>query len=470
MKPVSELLASKKAKLEHRLAVSNKRPPSPSAEKSPQNGLLSHLERLPTELVQHIFFHCLEVDMIKASPVISKMLSTESTYKLLILFAFFDDDGVHPVETDNFRPVSYRELPVQERIRLQEAILSCRWCSLKRVQDCMRTLTRLKMVQEWHREHNVSKHWPADLATASMKGINPPALPALDDTTALEYYFHVHKQETDAENTTEAEQTEYLPWLRPYTVRLSSDNRLIKHVQKIRPGHRLVFTSTLAVRHIPPKLLTGQPWTPEKLHFLTLLRQGFRHLTRDFILHISVTALFLGMASAITSNNLTALLILLELHDSAFHIKKTGMTSHLANHSHRNQRFITSDAHPLPLSLFHLAIKHPLPTAEPLLSLLIRGGLDSIPKDDALLTKWALTATTSDGAASSIAAFILSYMEGGLGCFNGEEIFRHGSLVAGFLQRFECSSVASFAEEIGYEAPTRNWQFSVVVVEGGAVA
>ena len=70
-----------------------------SAENPGRNGALSRIERLPTELVQQIFFDCLEVNMIKASAVLAKILSTDSTYKLLILFAFFDDDGVNPVET-----------------------------------------------------------------------------------------------------------------------------------------------------------------------------------------------------------------------------------------------------------------------------------------------------------------------------------------------------------------------------------
>lgn len=330
----------------------------------------------------------------------------------------------------------------------------------------MPTLTRLKMVQEWHKENNISKKWPANLSTPSIEG-RSPALPPLDDTTALEVYFHVHKRCADAERATEAEQLTYFPRLRPYEFQQDRTGHLIKRVRIICPGHRPVFPSTLAARHIPENLLTGQPWSEKNLRFLALLRQGFRHITRDFILHILPTALFGGMTSAIKEHNPTALLTLLELHDTAFHIKKTSLAGHkVQNHNPHNQRYTTPHAHPLPLSLFHLTTKQPYPIAQPLLSLLIRGGLDSIPQDDAILTKWALTASASDTALDSVGAFILNYMEGTWSAFEREGLFQHGKLHAGLEQRFKWCKPASFAEEIGYEAPSRDWQFSVMVESG----
>jgi hypothetical protein len=469
MKPASEIVASKKARLESRLVTLKETILPDSVETCPANGLLSHLERLPIELVQQVFFHCLEVDMIKASPIISKMLSTESTYRLLVLFAFFDDDGLHPVETQIFKPVNYRELSIQEKVRLQESILSCRWCTLKRIQDCMPALTRLKIVQEWHKENNVTKDWSGGLATASIEGIDPPALPSLHNTIALEHYFHARKQATDAENTAEAEQPEYFPWLTPYTVQRDENGSILKRVPRPRPGHRLVFPSTLAVRHIPDRLLTGAPWTESNLDFLKLLRQGFRHLTRDFVLHISPTALFSGMASAIKETNHPALLVLLELHDAAFHIQKTSISGQqVQDFNPNNQRYTIPHTHRLPLPLFHLPLTHPPPTASSLLSLLVRAGLDSIPQDDAILTKWALT---SSPEADPIAAFLLKYMEGAFTAYWWNGIFRHGAFTGDLLPRYGFSrgSTRSFAEEIGYEVPTRDWQFSVVVESGEVV-
>ena len=472
LKSVAEIRGSKKANAEDLATDVQETQHSSSAEKPGRNSSLSRIERLPTELVQQIFFDCLEVNMIKASTVLGKILSTESTYKLLILFAFFDDDGVNPVETDNFKPVSYRRLPVQEKVRLQEAILSSPWCSLKRIQDCMPILTRLTMVQAWHEEHNTTKSLssekPPNWVKSKFPESNMPDLPPLDENPALEEYFQVHPRSTDKEGARDTGSVQYLPWIRPYSVRLSRSGRLSKSCNdyKARLGPRQ--PSTLATRCIPDKLLTGQPWTLEKMQFLKLVRQGFRHLTRDLLLHISPAALFSGMADAINENEPAALAILLELHDAAFHIKTQSSTGHhVKNNNPHNQRYTNSHAHLLPLSLFHLAIKQPYIRAELLLSLLIRGGLDSLPKDDAALTKWAITATTTDASLDTIAAFILTYMEGGFASIvESGPMFLHGRMSLWLLKRFKLLTESTFAEDIGYEPPSTNWQFSVQVESG----
>ena len=473
LKSVAQIRGSKKANAEDLATDVQETQHSSSAEKPGRNSSLSRIERLPTELVQQIFLDCLEVNMIKASTVLGKILSTESTYKLLILFAFFDDDGVNLVETDNFKPVSYRRLPVQEKVRLQEAILSSPWCSLKRIQDCMPILTRLTMVQAWHEEHNTTKSLssekPPNWVKSKFPESNMPDLPPLDKDPALEEYFQVHPRSTDKEGARDTGSVQYLPWIRPYSVRLSRSGRLSKsrNDYKARLGPRQ--PSTLATRCIPDKLLSGQPWTLEKMQFLKLLRQGFRHLTRDFILQISPAALFSGMADAINENEPTALLILLELHDAAFHIRSHSISGHIVQNSNpHHQRYTTCHAQVLPLYLFHLAIKQPYISAEILLSLLIRGGLDSLPKDDAVLTKWAITAATTDASLDSIAAFILIYMEGGFTSMVERVVamFRHGKLRLKLPQHFKWLTESTFADDIGYEHPSTNVQFSVQVESG----
>jgi hypothetical protein len=472
LKSVAEIRGSKKANAEDLATDVQETQHSSSAEKPGRNSSLSCIERLPTELVQQIFFDCLEVNMIKASTVLAKILSTDSTYKLLILFAFFDDDGVNPVETDNFKPVSYRCLSVQERVRLQEAILSSRWCSLKMIQDCLPILTRLKIVQAWHEEHNATKNKLNEYPSKWIKPDKPdcpPFLPPLDDHPALRYYFQVYLRGTEKAGAKEFQPVKYLPWIMPYRLHLGQQGRLYKAYHYSRDRHGLEFPSTLATRCIPDKLLTGQPWTLEKMDFLKLLRQGFRHLTRDFILQISPAALFSGMADAINENEPTALLILLELHDAAFHIKSRSISGHIVrNQNPHNQRYTTCHAQPLPLYLFHLAIKQPYISAEILLSLLIRGGLDSLPKDDAALTKWAITAATTDASLDSIAAFILIYMEGGFTSMVEEVdiMFLHGKLRLELPQHFKWLTESTFADDIGYEHPSTNCQFSVQVESG----
>ena len=112
----------------------------------------SWLERLPVELIEHIFLLTLEVNMARASPLIGRRLSHEPIYRVLILFSFFDDDRLNPVEERHFAPATYRPLSVEEKTRLQQGVLGCRWCTISRIRDYMPILMRLAIIQEWHQE------------------------------------------------------------------------------------------------------------------------------------------------------------------------------------------------------------------------------------------------------------------------------------------------------------------------------
>lgn len=49
---------------------------------------MSSLEKLPTELLQDIFFCCMNLDLPRSSPIIGGKLSSESVYTQTILAAF----------------------------------------------------------------------------------------------------------------------------------------------------------------------------------------------------------------------------------------------------------------------------------------------------------------------------------------------------------------------------------------------
>ena len=418
-----EHLANNKAKRKHQLSPVEETQSSGSEGTIQPRGQLSHLERLPSELVHRIFFHCLEVNMARATTVIARILSNEAIYNLLILTAFFYDDGIPLLECN-----TYPESSIQERIRFQESILSCRWCSLKRIEACMS-----------------------------------------ENNSTLEDY---HPEE---KHIGVVDQTYYNAWNRPRNVSPSKDSSIINQADHVRTSHCRRYPCRLVPRHIPNKLLTGNPWTPEKLAFLKQLRQGFRRHTCVYVLHVSPQALFQGMEEAINERNPTALLVLLEVHDAAFHINRKKQSNDINSLKWRNMNqtkrlkeinglkglshhpysrpYTTPNTYPLPLSLFHLTTKHAYKDAEPLLSLLIRGGLDSIPKDDPTMTKWALSTAADDASLDSLAAFLLSYMKGGFVEIESSRMFWHGRLVAELQQRYHCNSQASFAEELGYEMP-----------------
>ncbi|RMZ79344.1 hypothetical protein DV737_g3461, partial [Chaetothyriales sp. CBS 132003] len=70
----------------------------------PRGKQISSFEKLPVEVIQHIFFFCLETNLANASLILGKALSDESIYRVVILFAYFDYIRPYPVETALFRP------------------------------------------------------------------------------------------------------------------------------------------------------------------------------------------------------------------------------------------------------------------------------------------------------------------------------------------------------------------------------
>lgn len=88
--------------------------------------------------------------MAKASPFLGRTLAKESIYRTLILFAFFADDEICPVETKLFAPATYRALSFKERLWLQKGVLESRWFTLNRIQQCLPTFKRLAILQDWH--------------------------------------------------------------------------------------------------------------------------------------------------------------------------------------------------------------------------------------------------------------------------------------------------------------------------------
>jgi hypothetical protein len=438
MKRASELAARRKeARLEAADTLSYRRVNVVSNTKP--NDKISELERLPVELIQQIFLHSLELNLPRASTSLARSLSDDSIYNSLILIAFFDDDGKHPVDEKIFAPAQYRELDLAEKLRLQTSILNSRWCTLQRLHQNMPALSRLAIVQAWHEERD--SELQSDVPLPDAPPITPsPALqaianlPALSDLAATEQHFLArHPGCSDNSNGEINEVGIYLPRLRTWTSSKGKDGHTYKTVDGAR--------GILNARYIPNRLLRGSPWTTENLAFLKFIRQGWRFLQKDFVLTISPVAIFDGMASAIAECNSEALKVLLELHFAAFQ-DKTCYTGRTAS---GRVWYAFSFSHPIPLELFHLATRQ-RDSAE-LIRLLLREGIDSI-RDDAILTKWALGARARD---NKIAGWLLRHMDGtedyGL---NGSSLFVNGNMTWRRAAGGYPFPEISFTEELGY--------------------
>ncbi len=440
MKRASEL-ATRKKRARSEMLETQKQQISTTASLNMRN-LLSQLETLPLELIQSMFLHSLEINLARTSPILAKSLSKESIYTALVLFAFFDDDGEHPVETKSFALARYRQLDLAEKLRLQTSILDCRWCTLERLKRIMPALSRLAMVQAWHEEKERESRDDAHESETTLITPSPALrkvaqLPTSSDVEAIEQHFLARCSERLAEDEGHSPYSAtYLPRIRTWTSK-DKDGQTYKTVD----GARGVFNA----RYIPDRLLRGKPWTLEMVEYLKIVRQGWRFLQKDFVLKISSTAIFEGMASAIAEHNLDALKVLLELHFAAFR----DQNSHTSVSAAGRVRYAVSYSHAIPLELFHLATRQQEKSAN-IVSLLLREGIDSIPKDDAIMTRWAVRGAASE---EEVAVWLLTHLEAtqdyGLGT-NGSSLFVNGNMTWRRTAGSYPFPELSFTNEIGY--------------------
>jgi hypothetical protein len=391
---------------------------------------LSALERLPVEIIQTIFFDTLEVNLANSSPSLNRALSQQSIYTSLLLFAFFDDDGLRPVEVKHFLPAKYRRLSVADRLRLQVQILECRWCTPDRIRSCIPTLSRLTMIQAWYRERDDEQKIIQDMVldlehpgkdlppVMEPQHLGIAALPDIDDQVALHNHFSATFSSTYYALSQHGESAigpigpgGFLPFILCWTYDGPNKYKTGEAVL----GKELGFgKAVLGPILIPDRMLQGSPWTQEKLSILQLFSQSLRfaHCSDCDYLIIKEPAMLKGIESAITECDLAmaveALTTLLDLH--------VQVASLYLDVSELRDFYEKPAGYPrthdpswevLPLRLFHLATKRDHGSSE-ILTLLIRASWSSIPSDDHILTAWALR---SQERGEPIGKWLNQYME-----------------------------------------------------------
>jgi hypothetical protein len=386
MKTAEELKARKKVRTA----------PTPSTAHTLKS--TSWLERLPVELIEQIFLHALEINMAEASPFLGRTLAKESIYKMLILFAFFDDDEKHPVETKHFAPATYRLLSLEEKVRLQQGVLDSPWCTLNRIRRQLPILNRLVAVQEWHCDRARDIENAKVLTPKQQNGdqSTPPSpsrtrfapLPPFADTDALDEHY-------DSMDYTAM-------FIRPET--------------RVAAQHNI--RGTFNARYFPPRLLNPPSWHitgprdntaadrkgKDDLPFelLTLLHEGHRTIedlpdwnassspirraTADF------TALGRGIETAIHERHAGALGLLMQICDKISDSCNDG-------HRQRSSEWI--------MPLLHLATKQGRDSRW-IVEMMMDRWEAFIQKDDRVLTKWALVEAE---AGSLFASWLLDFME-----------------------------------------------------------
>ncbi|TQS34208.1 hypothetical protein Golomagni_05417 [Golovinomyces magnicellulatus] len=87
---------------------------------------VSWLEKIPTEILEIIFFYCFNFELPRSSLSLGKALSSHFVYTRTIQAAF------EPTwrKSDCFRALGEKECNTVENVELQSAVLRCRWASL----------------------------------------------------------------------------------------------------------------------------------------------------------------------------------------------------------------------------------------------------------------------------------------------------------------------------------------------------
>lgn len=414
---------------------------------------MSALERLPVELIQQIFFYALEVNLPRSSARLREVLSTDAIFNSLVLFAYFDSNGSSPVETRHFLPGEYRVLTCMEKVQLQESIFTCRWCTYERITLCLPALSRLAMAQAWQREKlqdeshvqdGVLTDKPFIVANNLIREL--ASLPGLEDEAKLEQHFlarasieDLGSSENGPHHSSRSAPGTWMPRIITWKSSLDDHGDIHKSTDR--------SVSVLAARHIARKLLVEGNLVGERLALLQLLRQGYTFIQDDHVMSVSASAMFEGMRRAIQEGNVIGLKTLLELHNILF---KSGawtfrsmMISSLTPPTH----------HPLPLDLFHQAVKQGTFSSE-LLSLLVRAGIDVLPQDDEIVTAWAVYKSREE---DPLAQWLLKHMEGNAsyGLPRRGHLFVDGCLSWRARARGDFPfPETSFATELGYLAGT----------------
>lgn len=361
-KPHDQLASTKKALLQQYVLEAQIQAQAQAQSRSNSQAVhqLSRLESLPVELIHAIFFYALEINLPRASQRLCQVLSAPSIYKALTLLAYFDDDGEQPVETRWFLPARYRVISVEEKIVLQTAILSCRWCSYEFVRAQLGTLRRLVSRQAWHR-------WRAIQARRTGQATDHLALRDLESDESVEAQFFAGELSCLRD----------LPTKEPPSEHGTTQNTM---------------WTIFAARVITGHLLRG-PWTNDGVRMIRLLHGGYSCLSYGKNMYVSASAVFEGMAAAIEQAHIEALAMLLQIYKDF-----------LLDDSSRPR-------YCMPVTLFHLATRQK--ESGPLLRLLIDAAAHDVPKDDDRLTSWALRESSQvDQDNASIAIWLLDWMRG----------------------------------------------------------
>lgn len=267
--------------------------------------MLSSLERLPTELLENVFFQCLNVNLLRASRVLLSALSSFYVKSQLLFKLFSSDQGYGLQDSEELIGILQTK---QEVANLQSSILRLRWMTTDFLRRCRpiflgRTLLRQFKAFQWQ--------WI-------------DGSPAAKLTYARVAKF-VQEAYRRAGEGAEEEQLRDITWEYSISDEKAIDitfgfvngvvwlgeTTLLDAFRCQRTEKRWKLLNCLDECRIPEKLLHG-PWTDEKCEFLAVLIAG--RATVDWIDSTSGEVAELGLYDALKEKNEYA--VRLMIHDN----------------------------------------------------------------------------------------------------------------------------------------------------------
>lgn len=261
---------------------------------------VSALERLPTEILEIIFFQCLNISLPQASPIIGKALASKHVKSQLVLQVFSFGDCNNCSDYTHLPALSDLVLPPKEKGELQSAILRTRWMTLPFLQGLMPDYIVTTIVRELSQR---SVLW---------LGKEP-----VNETVIREHLNGPHFDD-DSMDYSDLQYLKEISWPsnnRGLTIRLDvSPRRGLVALQTVSTPERPVTVNDTEIWcctwkvlvgvdgcRVPEKLLHG-PWTKQKRDFLEFLVQT--NATVDWIGSTSGEVLETGFQEAVAEKNL----------------------------------------------------------------------------------------------------------------------------------------------------------------------
>ncbi|KAJ9630108.1 hypothetical protein H2204_008763 [Knufia peltigerae] len=408
---------------------------------------MSRIESLPHEIIQEIFFKAdMEVNLARASRRLGEALSVESIYLSTIATAFFDDDTEGPIVEEYFKPAGYSHIGLEQKIRIQRNLMTCKWFNQERLEKCLPRLVHLKVCQVRAREvreqnsfglsedaiahpycHGERRNVLGTIPEAGdEKGLMAHYRAPCNILYTTEDNFHGRRRRPEQQRESSHPQMRQPPSDLEFGAEEKVGEQVWPPVPRIwtwkcwadREGrlHKEMDrgVSVLAVRVIPDKFLDLPRWTPENISILRLLRQGMRFVEHDQVLEISAEALFKGLRTALRQRNEEATLVLLELHYATMRVaaQVESEPTPPVIPSARQPRYhdlVGPFVHPLPRSLILDALppegsnREFNPMTVRLLSYMISEGIDSVEHRSQLrrLSRWAINASKNNNNATT---------------------------------------------------------------------